>query len=137
MIDDCEPWTFYNESDRRARKTHRCCECHRTIEPGETYKHIVGKQDSDWSAFNTCAHCQSVTRWLSFACEGWIIGLAEEDLGNHITGDEKEVRSLPLVRLARWMGADWRDRAGNLRDPALADVLAADAIERFKKLAYA
>jgi len=117
MIDDCEPWEFHNEGRRRAAKEHRCGECRRTIAPGETYEYGSGKCDGYFSQWKTCLHCLEASRWLSAACNGYLIGAVDEDLRHHIRGGEEDyLSSRPLIRLVRWMAADWRDRSGDLRD---------------------
>ena len=86
MIDDCEPWEFHNEGRRRAAKEHRCGECRRTIAPGETYEYGSGKCDGYFSQWKTCLHCLEASRWLSAACNGYLIGAVDEDLRHHIRG---------------------------------------------------
>jgi len=44
----------YQLDTPRARKAHRCCECHGTIQPGETYHRHHGVFDG---ACFTCAVC--------------------------------------------------------------------------------
>lgn len=115
MLGDDEPWTLYHEVMRRAAKDHRCGECRRPIHRGETHQYVTGLYDGHWSTYRTCAHCVQVQRWLLVACEGWLFQMVQEDLFNHITGEESYVRTSALTRLGRWMQADWVDRYGNLR----------------------
>lgn len=44
----------------RARKRHACCECSRTIEPGETYEQISGVYDHEPYRTRTCMRCVRV-----------------------------------------------------------------------------
>lgn len=43
-----------------ARKPHRCCECSRAIEPGETHEHATGIWEGRWEQYRTCADCVNV-----------------------------------------------------------------------------
>jgi len=48
---------FYRNQIRKARKSHRCCECRGTIQPGETYHYHSGKWDGDVETFAMCVDC--------------------------------------------------------------------------------
>lgn len=61
---------------RKARKLHKCCECHQEINPGETYEHVTGLWDGAWSSFKTCAICVRIRDDL-FPCGYEYEGLAE------------------------------------------------------------
>jgi hypothetical protein len=116
MIDDAEPWTFHAQADRKARRHHVCEECRRFIWPGEMYRYESGKCDGYIPSWKTCWHCLEASRWLSRVCNGYLIAAVEEDLRHHMRGEEEgELSSSHLVRLIRWMEADWLDRQGNLR----------------------
>ncbi len=48
----CEFTTdFYSEKQVTARRAHKCCECRKTIEPGDRYVRVAGKWDGEgvWS----------------------------------------------------------------------------------------
>jgi hypothetical protein len=62
---------FYTEAMRTARKPHRCCECQRTIQPGERYEHAAGKGHGDrvFTA-KTCAECSAIRDAL--VCGSWV-----------------------------------------------------------------
>lgn len=45
---------------RTARKAHRCIECNRTINPGETYEYWTWAMDGSVDTAKLCAHCQAV-----------------------------------------------------------------------------
>lgn len=51
---------FTNNTHRRARKEHKCCECKTEIERGESYWHISTVQDGSWSDFKQCNFCYEV-----------------------------------------------------------------------------
>lgn len=134
MIDDAEPWDFYHQEIRRAGKQHRCNECRRTIERGELHGYAVGAcRDFGWSSFRLCLHCCHAARWLIEACNGFLYDAIEEDLAEHVTGDESYLRSAPLTRLVRWMRDDWRDRAGHLRPVGHVEAVADQAIAAYRK----
>lgn len=44
---------------RKARKAHKCCECARVIEPGETYQHVWGVWDREMFVYETCMKCKA------------------------------------------------------------------------------
>ncbi len=50
----------FSDIMRTARKQHRCCECHRTIMPGDQYRHESGIWESGPRTYKTCADCASV-----------------------------------------------------------------------------
>ncbi len=41
----------------KARKQHRCCECHGAIMPGEQYEKITGIWNGEPETYKTCAVC--------------------------------------------------------------------------------
>lgn len=71
-VDDEGDWEPLDNGERRARKEHRCMECGRVIEPGETYRYWTGVWEGDVVTNKMCAHCQAVI-----------------DLGHAITGCPK------------------------------------------------
>ena len=60
---------FINETDPKARKEHRCSECHKTILPGDQYKREEGVWDGDFRTYKTCLSCLSLRD--EFFCHGW------------------------------------------------------------------
>lgn len=50
---------FLHDSYPTARKQHKCCECGKTIAPGEKYLRETGKWD-DIKTFKTCTDCESI-----------------------------------------------------------------------------
>lgn len=131
MAGDEDYWEFFAEGWRRARKPHPCGECRRTIDPGESYMRSVGKINGDMSCYKVCAQCRAAAQWLATVCEGWLFDCVEEDLRNHVVGDERELRTRPLTRLCRWMDADWRTRDGQLRTPEAVKALTREAIAAY------
>lgn len=50
----------YTETVRIARKPHICCECDRTISPGEQYHIARGNWEGEWLEFKWCRYCDEV-----------------------------------------------------------------------------
>ncbi len=53
--------TFYQHTNPRARKQHRCEMCGRTIQPGEVYRRGFGADGNAWT-WKECAHCEQLVR---------------------------------------------------------------------------
>jgi hypothetical protein len=70
---------FCQEINRKARKEHTCCECHRTITIGEYYEYVSGCWDGYFSKYKTCLDCVSVRK--AFFCS-YIYTMIWEDLAN-------------------------------------------------------
>lgn len=62
---DAEVADLFTTSEPVARKTHRCDECRRDINPGERYYYAKGVFDGYWFVDKTCEHCQIVQHLLS------------------------------------------------------------------------
>lgn len=73
---------FYTESMVKAKKKHKCCECGKEIEPGETYEKITGKWDSFIETYRTCKNCLNIKE--VFFCEGWLFEGMKEALYEHL-----------------------------------------------------
>ena len=56
----CEMPSCYGHERRKARKAHLCCECHGTIQPGETYHYHHGVWDGEGSAYKVCMDCEAL-----------------------------------------------------------------------------
>jgi len=48
---------LFSVIDRKARKEHECCECHRYVMPGEFYQVATGLWEHEWAEFKTCHDC--------------------------------------------------------------------------------
>ncbi|RZA27320.1 MAG: hypothetical protein EOP02_10365 [Proteobacteria bacterium] len=103
MIDDGEGYvTMLGEGQHKARKQHRCAECARHIEPGETYLRERFVFDGKMSDHKTCSHCIVVRSWLQGECGGFLFGAVEEDIREHAyDGYDSDV-----IRLA--VGMKWK-----------------------------
>jgi len=64
---DVETPQFMVDSHPAARKEHRCCECGKTINPGDRYERVTGMWDGIFQTFATCEFCAKVRRDLSAA----------------------------------------------------------------------
>lgn len=68
-----EPPAFCHTTMPRARKEHRCTECHETIAVGDRHEATRGKWASSMSTFRTCLSCVEIRN--HFACgSGWVYG---------------------------------------------------------------
>jgi hypothetical protein len=56
----CERPSCYGHEERKARKAHKCCECHGTIQPGEKYHFHHGVWDGRASSYKVCADCEAL-----------------------------------------------------------------------------
>lgn len=56
---DYDPPSVFRENHVKARKPHKCSECYRVINIGETYRRIFGIWDGRPETFRWCAHCEA------------------------------------------------------------------------------
>lgn len=118
-------WTPLGSTTRKARKRHRCDECSRHIEPGESYHRSVGIAEGHFYASLQCPQCEAAAQWLVWTCGGYLNEGVEEDLAEH--WDEPGYRCLDLGRLILGMRRDWRRRDGQLYPVETVDRWARDA----------
>lgn len=59
-LDYCNAPSFHTATMRRARKVHRCCECHEDIRVGDQYEEVTGRWDGKMDRFRTCLSCQFI-----------------------------------------------------------------------------
>ncbi len=133
MAHDYDDWTLFRSQERRANKEHRCGECDRTISRGERYRYSAGLIENYWQDFRQCLQCLAASDWLIVVCEGWLFDAIEEDLANHVDGDESYLCTPPLRKLVEWMRADWRDESGDLRSVEAVHALTAEAIAAYRE----
>lgn len=67
------------EELRTARKPYRCCECHESIEPGDTYEYVRGLWDDHWATYRTCKTCAQIRN--DYCKCGYVYG----ELGDQIS----------------------------------------------------
>lgn len=56
----CEMPSCYVREERKARMSHKCCECDGTIKPGEKYHYHHGIWDGKASSFKVCMDCAAL-----------------------------------------------------------------------------
>lgn len=56
---------FSSATTRKARKSHRCDECHGRIEMGETYEYASGKSEGEMWESKTCPRCMALVAWIT------------------------------------------------------------------------
>ena len=56
---DCEPVVCLTHGVRKAKKTHKCRDCGRDINKGETYNYTKYLFDGKWFNDKACSDCQS------------------------------------------------------------------------------
>jgi hypothetical protein len=59
-----EPCEFYQETERKAAKPHKCCECRQPIPRGAKYTRITGKYDGTFFSESTCRICDRIVKSL-------------------------------------------------------------------------
>lgn len=104
---------FASERNVRARKPHRCGECSRTIQPGETYQRAAGCWWGDFWHMVTCAHCAALRPMVRDVDaeynEDYYGGLSE-----YLACWGRGTLTLPLLRATANMNRDWTRRDGTL-----------------------
>lgn len=59
MSDSIQPSAFKQQT-RKARKSHKCCECHQEISIGEKYDYVSGIWEDNPDSYKTCMSCLAV-----------------------------------------------------------------------------
>ena len=64
------------EKTVKARKAHKCTECHGTIAPGEAYLNTWGIWEGEAHTFKRCADCIDLMKWAEahVPCICWLYG---------------------------------------------------------------
>lgn len=112
---DGKQCSFHRTLKPVARKEHLCCECRRTIKPGEQYLAESGMWDGGFYSHKTCADCWSMR--CSFFGGGWYYGHIWEDLEEHIRecgGDVGEIHlaclnPVALGKVCALIEAQWEE----------------------------
>lgn len=55
----------YEEKIVKARKPHRCYECHDTIPAGEQYERVSGIWEGKWETYHFCLPCREIAHEFS------------------------------------------------------------------------
>jgi hypothetical protein len=118
----------YNDVHRithvRARKTHVCEECTRSIAPGEVHQRLDALYEGRWILARTCAHCEAAGVFLDVLCGGYLVGGMGEELADH--WDEYGTLGLGRIMVARrqhWRGVT----------PEQVRAWATESVERIKR----
>ena len=56
--------SFVTVTLRKAKKGHKCDECHGPIVPGDTYEYAAGKQEGDMWYSKTCPRCLALVDYI-------------------------------------------------------------------------
>ena len=56
---------IFESNEIKARKRHKCCECGRDINPGDTYEYCSGLWDGRWGHYKTCETCADIRESVS------------------------------------------------------------------------
>ncbi len=83
MCFDGDPVTLISSTTPKARKPHKCDECRRIIEPGETYHRDFYTFEGDTNTVRWCLQCNEARRWLKEVCDGWMYEGLGEELSEH------------------------------------------------------
>jgi len=96
-VPDYDSPQFFREKMVKARKEHKCCECQRAIEPGETYEYSSGMWDGRLDQHKTCSDCVSVR--ANFCCDGYLFESLWEGLWEHVSELQGQLDSSCIVSL--------------------------------------
>ena len=107
MCVDYDPPDVFRVNDRTAAKQHRCIECGRTIEPGETYRYAVGLSEGWWWKAKQCAQCAQASRWLSVVCSGFLYEDVLHELEDHVH-EPYPIATVQLAKLVVLMRRNWQ-----------------------------
>lgn len=112
MIDGVENCEVWHETWQRARKSHRCDECNRTIQPSEEYNRVRAIFQGDPSVYKACQHCMRAGEWLDLVCDGWLRYGLSEDLREHLFDYESWWLRLAVSGVSN----RWTTKDGHLRN---------------------
>jgi hypothetical protein len=113
---------FWTDIERKARKAHRCYECNRTIQPGETYTRSAGVWEGNFQCVKRCAHCMAYMRIIDRmdrgALEDWNLSDWVDEYGRSAAEIvySKWPQPLMWLRWATWFSHRWTDAHGTLRE---------------------
>jgi hypothetical protein len=117
-VDGGERYSNYTTKLVRARKQHRCDECDRTIEKGETYRYAQGVMEGGWSLHYICSHCEVPAGWLIENCGGYLHCGILDDIREHVA--EYPALGDDLKRFVSGMRAKWTADGALMPIPAQA-----------------
>lgn len=104
--------TELSQGMRKARKPHRCCECHAAINPGDSYEDVAGVDGNAFVTYKTCGPCVEIRTHF---CDGsWLYGGLWEDMENcfpELVAGGPCLKGLSAAAKAK-LFAQWRDWKG-------------------------
>ena len=86
--EDNDQPALFSEKMVKARKEHKCCECHEPIKPGNIYELVKGLWQGDWGTYKTCRVCAQIRK--DFMSCGWIYGGLWEALRDSLAEKNEE-----------------------------------------------
>lgn len=95
---------------RKARKSHDCMMCRRSIEPGEKYLHQRNVDYGDIWTWHSCAHCEAMVDLLDLHSLAYDEGVTQDTVA------ECDPRTLFEARLLVYWRTQWRRKDGTLRE---------------------
>lgn len=109
----------YRATDHVARVQHKCMECNRVIEPGETYRRAFMVYEGHPDTYKTCTHCQVGQAWLAENCNMIAHGMLMDEMTEH--AEYAPENAFGFLRIKAGMLRKWRrfDGAGLMRHPPL------------------
>lgn len=114
---DYDPPTIQTTTTVRARKAHKCIECRRDIQSGETYQRVFQVYCGHANVYKTCSHCLIGVGWLIENCSGYVFEEVREDIYEHVR--EYPTVAPYLVRFVVGSNRKWQrfDGAGLMAVP--------------------
>ncbi len=105
---DYEMLSVSREETRKARKSHTCCECRRTIQPGEPYEHVWGVWEGKPDTYKTCQHCVGLREYVRahVPCFCWAYENMREDALETLSYYAHEVPGLWFGGARRYVQAE-------------------------------
>lgn len=100
---DCDLPAAHSEYFPTARKEHKCCECQRTIKPGERYQLYSGVWEGAGMSFKTCRECHAIREAIKD-------GLSQGDCGPCFTQLGDAIADSGMTR-EQWLAAIAQDAA--------------------------
>ena len=81
LCEDYERPQFYLSRNIKARKEHKCNECHCQINKGDIYENVSGKWDGQIETFKTCRLCIALKNYTldNIRCTCWNHGTLIQD----------------------------------------------------------
>ncbi len=71
---DYEPASAYVKTTHKAKKQHKCYECHRAINQGEVYEKVWGIWEGDAVTVKTCQRCLDLRDYITAHVPCFCIG---------------------------------------------------------------